>query len=191
MTSMPGTSPIVVDSAGCGAALKDYGHLLGTPEAHTFSQRVLDIHEWLEPHMATIMQSRDTASIDSLIKPSVIVQDPCHLRHVQKTHLAVRSILSPVVNLIELDDDGLCCGAGGAYSVVEPELAGQIRDRKVSNIRAKSPTANTLVASANPGCLMHLQAAGLVVKHPVDILAEALGLVPTTDRSPTKGSTKS
>jgi glycolate oxidase iron-sulfur subunit len=99
--------------------------------------------------------------------------------------------LSPVVNLIELDDDGLCCGAGGAYSVVEPELAGQIRDRKVSNIRAKSPTANTLVASANPGCLIHLQAAGLVVKHPVDILAEALGLVPTTDRSPTKGSAKS
>ena len=191
MTSMPGTSPIVVDSAGCGAALKDYGHLLGTPEAHTFSHRVLDIHEWLEPHMATIMQSRDTASIDSLIKPSVIVQDPCHLRHVQKTHLAVRSILSPVVNLIELDDDGLCCGAGGAYSVVEPELAGQIRDRKVSNILAKSPTTNTLVASANPGCLMHLQAAGLIVKHPVDILAEALGLVPTTDQSPTKGSAKS
>ena len=191
MTSMPGTSPIVVDSAGCGAALKDYGHLLGTPEAHTFSQRVLDIHEWLEPHMATIMQSRDTASIDLLIKPTVIVQDPCHLRHVQKTHLAVRSILSPVVNLIELDDDGLCCGAGGAYSVVEPELAGQIRDRKVSNILAKSPTTNTLVASANPGCLMHLQAAGLIVKHPVDILAEALGLVPTTDQSPTKGSAKS
>ena len=191
MTSMPGTGSIVVDSAGCGAALKDYGHLLGTPEAQAFSQRVLDVHEWLEPHMATIMQSRHSASINSLIKPSIIVQDPCHLRHVQKTHLAVRSILSPVVNLIELDDDGLCCGAGGAYSVVEPELAGQIRDRKVSNILAKSPTTNTLVASANPGCLMHLQAAGLIVKHPVDILAEALGLVPTTDRPPTKGSAKS
>ena len=191
MTSMPGTGPIVVDSAGCGAALKDYGHLLGTPEAQEFSQRVFDVHEWLEPHMATIMQSRNTASIDSLIKPSVIVQDPCHLRHVQKTHLSVRSILSPVVNLIELDDDGLCCGAGGAYSVVEPELAGQIRDRKVSNILTKSPTTKTLVASANPGCLMHLQAAGLIVKHPVDILAEALGLVPTTDQPPTKGSAKS
>ena len=190
MTSMPGTNPIVVDSAGCGAALKDYGHLLGTPEAQTFSQRVLDIHEWLEPHMATIMQSRQTEFIDSSIKPSVIVQDPCHLRHVQKTHTAVRSILSPVANLIELDDDGLCCGAGGAYSIVEPELAGQIRDRKVSHIRAKSPTQKTLVASANPGCLMHLQAAGLIVKHPVDILAEALGLVPTTDQPPTKGTAK-
>ena len=191
MTSMPGTNPIVVDSAGCGAALKDYGHLLGTPEAQTFSQRVLDIHEWLEPHMATIMQSRQIEFIDSSIKPSVIVQDPCHLRHVQKTHVAVRSILSPVANLIELDDDGLCCGAGGAYSIVEPELAGQIRDRKVRHIRAKSPTQKTLVASANPGCLMHLQAAGLIVKHPVDILAEALGLVPTTDQPPTKGTAES
>ena len=191
MTSMPGTGPIVVDSAGCGAALKDYGHLLGTPEAQAFSQRIFDVHEWLEPHMAAIMQSRHTATIESLIKPSVVVQDPCHLRHVQKTHLSVRSILSPVVNLIELDDDGLCCGAGGAYSVVEPEIAGQIRDRKVSNILTKSPTTKTLVASANPGCLMHLQAAGLIVKHPVDILAEALGLVPTTDRPPTKGSAKS
>jgi glycolate oxidase iron-sulfur subunit len=137
--------------------------------------------------MVTIMRSHQPVSS----KSSIIVQDPCHLRHVQKTHLAVRSILSPVANLIELDDDGLCCGAGGAYSVVEPELAGLIRDRKVRNILAKSPTEKTLVASANPGCLMHLQAAGLIVKHPVDILAEALGLVATTDQPPTKGYAKS
>ena len=184
MTSMPGTSPIVVDSAGCGAALKDYGHLLGTPEAVAFSERVFDIHEWLEPHMQSLMQSRQPISN----KPSIIVQDPCHLRHVQKSHLAVRSILSPVANLIEIDDDGLCCGAGGAYSVVEPELARQIRDRLVRNIMAKSPIEKTLVASANPGCLMHLEAAGLVVKHPVDILAEALGLVPTTVQPREKGT---
>jgi len=67
----------------------------------------------------------------------------------------------------------------------------QIRDRKVRHILAKSPTQKTVVASANPGCLMHLQAAGLIVKHPVDILAEALGLVPTTDQPPTKGTAKS
>ena len=187
MTSMPGASPIIVDSAGCGAALKDYGHLLGTPEAVAFSERVFDVHEWLEPHITSVIATHvpDGDKID------VVIQDPCHLRHVQKAHLAVRSILAPVAHLIELDDDGLCCGAGGAYSVVEPELAGQIRDRKVRNILAKSPTAKTLVASANPGCLMYLQGAGLVVKHPVDILAEALGLVPTTDQPPTKGSAKS
>ena len=187
MTSMPGASPIIVDSAGCGAALKDYGHLLGTPEAVAFSERVFDVHEWLEPHITSVIATHvpDGDKID------VVIQDPCHLRHVQKAHLAVRSILAPVAHLIELDDDGLCCGAGGAYSVVEPELAGQIRDRKVRNILTKSPTAKTLVASANPGCLMYLQGSGLVVKHPVDILAEALGLVPTTDQPPTKGSAKS
>ena len=187
MTSMPGASPIIVDSAGCGAALKDYGHLLGTPEAVAFSERVFDVHEWLEPHIKSVIATHvpDGDKID------VVIQDPCHLRHVQKAHLAVRSILAPVAHLIELDDDGLCCGAGGAYSVVEPELAGQIRDRKVRNISAKSPTAKTLVASANPGCLMYLQGAGLVVKHPVDILAEALGLVPITDQPPTKGSAMS
>ena len=186
MTSMPGSAPIIVDSAGCGAALKDYGHLLNTPQAHEFSQRVFDVHEWLEPHMATIMQSH----LPFMNKPSIIVQDPCHLRHVQKSHLAVRTILAPVANLIELDDDGMCCGAGGAYSLVEPELAAQIRDRKVQNITAKFTADSNIVASANPGCLMHLQSAGLIVKHPVDILAEALGLVPTTDRPPIKGSTK-
>ena len=187
MTSMPGASPIIVDSAGCGAALKDYGHLLGTPEAVAFSERVFDVHEWLEPHINSVI----TTHVPDGDKIDVVIQDPCHLRHVQKAHLAVRSILAPVAYLIELDDDGLCCGAGGAYSVVEAELAGQIRDRKVRNILAKSPTAKTLVASANPGCLMYLQGAGLVVKHPVDILAEALGLVPTTDQPPTKGSAKS
>jgi glycolate oxidase iron-sulfur subunit len=184
MTSMPGTAPIVVDSAGCGAALKDYGHLLGTSEAVAFSKRVFDVHEWLEPHMNSIIATHMTDGD----KIDVVIQDPCHLRHVQKAHLAVRSILAPVAHLIELDDDGLCCGAGGAYSIVEPELAGQIRERKVRNILMKSPDANTLVASANPGCLMHLQGAGLVVKHPVDILAEALGLVPTTDHPQSKGT---
>lgn len=175
MNSMPGSAPIVVDSAGCGAALKDYGHLLGTPEAEEFSQRVFDIHEWLEPHIHVITKNHQPVSD----KQTIVVQDPCHLRHVQKSHLAVRSILSPVANLIELDDDGMCCGAGGAYSVVEPELAQRIRERKVQHILARSGNRSTVVASANPGCLMHLQNAGLVVKHPVDILAEGLGLVPT------------
>lgn len=197
MNSMPGNSPIVVDSAGCGAALKDYGHLLGTTEAQEFSQRVFDIHEWLEPHLNIIVKKHKPV----FDKQSIIVQDPCHLRHVQKSHLAVRSILSPVANVIELDDDGMCCGAGGAYSIVEPGLAQQIRDRKVQHILTKSGNYSTIVASANPGCLMHLQGAGLIVKHPVDILAEALALVPTTfptqiSRSPkkptmTKGAARS
>ncbi len=163
MSSMPGDAPIVVNSAGCGAALKEYGHLLGTPAAAVFGARVLDVHEFVAQHIDRLRPTRRVGP--------VIVQDPCHLRHVQKAHMAVRTVLAPVADLVELDDDGLCCGAGGAYSVMEPALAGQIRERKLASI---ARAGGGLVASANPGCAMHLAAAGLTVRHPIDILAEAL-----------------
>ena len=163
MSSMPGDAPIVVNSAGCGAALKEYGHLLGTPDAAVFGARVLDVHEFVAQHIDRLRPTRRVGP--------VIVQDPYHLRHLQKAHMAVRTVLAPVADLVELDDDGLCCGAGGAYSVMEPALAGQIRERKLASI---ARAGGGLVASANPGCAMHLAAAGLTVRHPIDILAEAL-----------------
>jgi glycolate oxidase iron-sulfur subunit len=163
MASMPGDAPIVVNSAGCGAALKEYGHLLGTPQAVAFSARVLDVHEFVARHVERLQPRRHLGR--------VIVQDPCHLRHVQKTHVAVRTVLARVADLVELDDEGLCCGAGGAYSALQPELATQIRDRKLASI---ARAGDGVVTSANPGCAMHLEAAGLVVRHPIDLLAEAL-----------------
>ena len=105
----------------------------------------------------------------------MIVQDPCHLRHVQRAHEPVRTVLGHVADVVELDDEGLCCGAGGAYSALQPELAGAVRERKVAAIaRAAARTGATVVASANPGCAMHLRAAGLDVRHPIDLVAEAL-----------------
>ena len=65
----------------------------------------------------------------------VVVQDPCHLRHVQKAHTAVRQALAAAYQLRDTDDEGLCCGAGGAYAVQQPELSGAIRDRKVDALR--------------------------------------------------------
>jgi glycolate oxidase iron-sulfur subunit len=166
VASMPGTAPIVVNSAGCGAAMKEYGHLLGTPEAERFAARVRDFSEWLvaQEHAPGV---RATGR-------SVVVQDPCHLRHVQRAHLPVRAVLARAYGITEIDDDGLCCGAGGAYAVYQPELAGTIRDRKVDAIRTAAGRDDPVVASANPGCAMHLQAAGLDVRHPADLLAEAL-----------------
>lgn len=176
MASMPGDAPIIVDSAGCGAALKEYGHLLGTDEARIFSARVVDAAEWLADHL-------DDLPVPGHARPTVIVQDPCHLRHVQRVDGAVRTVLRQVADLVELDDDGLCCGAGGAYSALQPELAGEIRNRKLESIdraveRARSD--DLVLASANPGCSMHLAAAlaerDVAVEHPVDIVAAALGL---------------
>ncbi|MGZ4702047.1 MAG: (Fe-S)-binding protein [Ilumatobacteraceae bacterium] len=161
--SMPGDALIVVNSAGCGAALKDYGHLLGTVEARAFSARVCDASEFVAPLI-------DRLPVQRRLGP-VTVQDPCHLRHVQRAHLPVRTVLAAVADVVELDDEGLCCGAGGAYSALQPELAAEIRERKLAAIERAGPQ---VVASANPGCAYHLAAAGVKVKHPMDLVAEAL-----------------
>jgi glycolate oxidase iron-sulfur subunit len=85
--------------------------------------------------------------------------------------MPVRTVLAPVCDIVELDDDGLCCGAGGAYSALQPEMAGEIRDRKVGAI---DRAGGHLVASANPGCAMHLAAVGVRVQHPIELVAEAI-----------------
>lgn len=176
MRAHPGEQPLLVNSAGCGAVMKEYGRLLATDEAQRFSARVLDVHEWLAEHLDASQLDAGLASVAE--RPAVIVQDPCHLRHVQGAHLAVRRVLGLVADVVELDDEGLCCGAGGAYSATQPALAGEIRERKVVAIQhAADASGATVVASANPGCMMHLAAAGVHVRHPADIVAEAAGLV--------------
>jgi glycolate oxidase iron-sulfur subunit len=165
IASMPGTAPIVVDSAGCGAAMKDYGRLLGTDDARAFSARVRDFSEWVvdQPALTT----------DGATRPAIVVQDPCHLRHVQKAHGAVRALLAGHYEILETADDGLCCGAGGAYSVLQPELSMAVRGRKIDAIRLAGG-ADPVVASANPGCTLHLRAVGLDARHPATLLREAL-----------------
>jgi glycolate oxidase iron-sulfur subunit len=164
IASMPGDAPIVVDSAGCGATMKEYGELLDTPDAYAFAARVRDFSEFLADAGALPVAPTHRA---------VVVQDPCHLRHVQRAESAVRSVLAPAYDLLETNDDGLCCGAGGAYAALQPELAGEVRNRKVAAIRRTGGEA-AVVASANPGCAMHLAAAGLDVRHPAQLLEEAL-----------------
>ncbi|HCB33734.1 MAG TPA: glycolate oxidase iron-sulfur subunit, partial [Acidimicrobiaceae bacterium] len=94
-----------------------------------------------------------------------------HLRHVQLAHRSVHDVLGRYVDVVELDDDGLCCGAGGAYAALRPDTAAQVRDRKVAAIER---TAAPVTAVANPGCRLHLEAAGLVVRHPLEIVDEVL-----------------
>ena len=168
IASMPGEAPVVVNSAGCGAAMKEYGRLLHTAEAAAFAARVVDVHEYLAARLDRLPAPRRRL-------PPVIVQDPCHLRHVQRAHEPVRAVLRHVAVVAELDDDGLCCGAGGAYSALQPELASAIRQRKLAAISAATARSGaTVVASANPGCVMHLAAAGVDARHTIDLVAEAV-----------------
>ncbi len=165
ITALAGNQPIVVDSAGCGAAMKEYGHLVGTPEAEAFAARVFDMQEFIAEHL-------DRLPSVAPLELSVAIQDPCHLRHVQRVHEATRVALRPFVReLIELDDDGLCCGAGGAFSVLQPEMASDIRERKLASI---GRAAAEVVASANPGCSMHLASQGAEIVHPIQLIDRAL-----------------
>mgnify|MGYP000011612330 FL=1 len=169
IATLQGDQQVLVDSAGCGAALKAYGDLLGTPEAKVFSERVLDVHEWLAE------RSDALPLVDVSGRPAVIVQDPCHLRHVQDAHGAVRQVLGHCSEVVELNDDGLCCGAGGSYSLLQPVMATAARDRKVELIRDVSARSGAnIVVSANPGCSMHLATAGIEVLHPIQVLAGML-----------------
>ena len=168
VASMPGDAPILVDSAGCGAAMKDYGHLLGTDTAVRFSARVRDVHEWLAARIGDLPAARRLPAGGR----TVAVQDPCHLRNVQRAHEHVRTVLAPYVGrLVELDDEGLCCGAGGAFAALHQDLAVPIRERKVGAIERSGAA---VVASANPGCAIHLANAGLEVRHPMQLVDEAL-----------------
>jgi glycolate oxidase iron-sulfur subunit len=169
IATLQGDQQVLVDSAGCGTALKAYGDLLGTPEAKVFSERVLDVHEWL----AERSDALPLADVSG--RPGVIVQDPCHLRHVQGAHGAVRQVLGHCSEVVELNDDGLCCGAGGSYSLLQPVMATAARDRKVELIRDVSARSGAnIVVSANPGCSMHLATAGIEVLHPIQVLAGML-----------------
>jgi glycolate oxidase iron-sulfur subunit len=169
IAAMPGDAPVLVNAAGCGAAMKDYGDLLGTAEASAFASRVRDVHEWLAARIDALPPATQP-------RRPVIVQDPCHLRHVQRAHGPVRQVLARYVDVVELDDEGLCCGAGGAYSALQPQLAAAIRERKLAAIdRARRASGATVVASPNPGCAMYLAAAGVETAHPMDVVAEALG----------------
>ena len=105
----------------------------------------------------------------------VVVASRCRTRATSATCSAptcsVRTVLQPYVEVVELDDEGLCCGAGGAYSALHPEMAGAIRERKVAAIVGPR---RDVVASANPGCALHLAAAGVAIRHPMEIVDEAL-----------------
>ena len=100
---------------------------MGWDPERRFSARMLDVAEWLADRV-------DRLPAPTGERPAVVVQDPCHLRHVQCSHQHVRTVLAHVAEIVELDDDGLCCGAGGAYSALEPDLAADIRSRKVAAI---------------------------------------------------------
>jgi len=165
----PGDDPIVVNSAGCGAMLKEYGHLLDDGEGRAFAARVRDVTELLAARGPL-----PGAPLDA----TVAYDPPCHLLHAQRLAEPPQQVLRaiPVLRVIATPDAAQCCGSAGLFTLVEPTMSRAVLGPKLASLRNAQPH---VVATGNPGCLMQL-GAGLaavgiaaVVRHPVELLDES------------------
>jgi glycolate oxidase iron-sulfur subunit len=168
-----GDQPIVVNSAGCGAMLKEYAHLVDGAgaggEGARFAARVRDVSELLAER-----GPRPGAPLDT----TVAYDPPCHLLHAQRIADPPERVLRaiPVLRLTSMPDAAQCCGSAGLFTLVEPEMSRAVLAPKIASLAQARPQ---VVATGNPGCLMQLgaglAAAGVpaVVRHPVELLDES------------------
>lgn len=174
-----GVDAIIINAAGCGHTLKEYGHLLqDDPEyrekAKAFAAKVKDAQEFL----ATVGL---TAKLSPLADEALtlVYQDACHLLHGQKISVQPRQLLRqiPGVQLREPIDAALCCGSAGVYNMLQPDVADELGKQKVQNLLN---TGADVITSANPGCTLqigkHLQQQGkkISIIHPMELLDYAI-----------------
>ena len=166
---------VIVNSAGCGAAMKEYDKLLAddaefAERARLFSSKVKDVSEYLA--------EQGISRPDGRVERNVAYDAPCHLIHAQRIALAPVKVLEsiPGLNLVPLRGAESCCGGAGIYNLQHPELSAEILAEKLESIQASG--ADT-VATANPGCIMQI-GAGLLMRgidvdvvHPIELLDKA------------------
>ncbi len=166
---------VIINAAGCGHTLKEYGHILRHDDAYqkraiAFSESVRDVQEFLA---AVGLTAPLTPLTDEPLK--IVYQDACHLLHGQKISLQPRQLLKqiPGVELREPVDAALCCGSAGVYNMLQPEVGNELGQQKVDNLIR---TGASLVASPNPGCALQIQKHmdgrddQLPIRHPIQLL---------------------
>ncbi len=161
---------IVVNHAGCGAMLKEYGlHWRDGLQPHRarFAAKVRDVHEFLDELGLIAPPGR--------IKAVATYHDACHLGHAQQITAAPRRLLAriPGLKLVDLPETEICCGSAGTYNLLHPEMSDRLAERKLENILS---TGAEIVLAANAGCLLQIAAAvrrrglGPRVMHPMELL---------------------
>ena len=172
-----GIEAILMNASGCGVTVKDYGHLLADDPAYAakaarISGLTKDLSEWL-PELSVQLKGR--------IKPvaqTIAFHPPCTLQHGQQLRGGVEQHLSTLGFKVKLTgcEPHLCCGSAGTYSVLNPELAYQLRDRKLGHLgQTFGATGTEVIVSANIGCITHLQSGTATpVRHWVELLDQAL-----------------
>ncbi|HEV8141420.1 MAG TPA: (Fe-S)-binding protein [Methylomirabilota bacterium] len=159
---------VVTNAAGCGSAMKEYGHWTKSPAARALAERTRDVSE--------VLAAADLPL--GGLDVTVTYHDACHLAHGQRIRREPRELLRriPGLTLVELSESDLCCGSAGVYNLLEPEMAERLLDQKVTRILE---TGARVVATGNPGCLLQIakglraRDADIEVVHPVELLARA------------------
>ena len=165
---------LVINASGCGATIKDYGHLLRDDPAYAekaalVSAKTRDLSELL-PELVPLLKPR----LKSAPQGVVAFHPPCTLQHGQKLRGGVETHLGELGFTVQVarNEAHLCCGSAGTYSVLNPDIAYELRDRKVGHLEALQPE---VIVSANIGCITHLQSGTATpVKHWGEVLDEAL-----------------
>lgn len=179
-TILPGNPRwIVVNSAGCGSTLKEYGHLLSRSPAYgdrakLFAGRVIDIME--------LLARKPLAPFKRPLEEKVTYHAACHLYHVQKVRTEPVALLEqvPGLGLVPLENMEACCGSAGIYNVEHPELSGEVLVMKMKHIQhACEVDGASTVVTGNPGCLLQLEKGirdarlPMRTRHPISVLADA------------------
>lgn len=165
---------IITNAAGCGAMLKDYGHLMPEPDrsrAELFAAKVKDVSEFL-------VQLGPIAPEHPVPYKKVTYHDACHLVHAQRVRSQPRQLLEliPGLELVPLEETEICCGAAGTYNLTEPEMSERLGRRKIEHILATGAEA---VVTGNIGCILQLvrkakeYGSKIEVEHPIDLLDRA------------------
>ncbi len=172
-----GVDRIVVNAAGCGSSMKEYGELFHddpawAARARAFSAKVRDVSE-------VLVEIGEPRATRHPIKARVVYHDACHLAHAQGVRAQPRSLLAaiPGIELLSPAESEICCGSAGIYNLVQPEPAMQLGERKARNIAELEPD---IIATGNPGCILQIAAAGRrlgyewEIVHPIELIARSI-----------------
>jgi glycolate oxidase iron-sulfur subunit len=170
-----GVEAIAMTASGCGVTVEEYAHLLEhDPDYRHKAARV----SLLTKDVSEIVAS-ETKNLEKLLEPRkrrarVAFQSPCTLQHGQKITGVVEALLEKAgYELVPVADAHLCCGSAGTYSILQPEISARLRTNKIDSLLKDDPE---VIATANIGCLVHLQGASKTpVRHWIQLLDDALG----------------
>ncbi|WP_416199503.1 MAG: glycolate oxidase subunit GlcF [Pseudomonas helleri] len=165
-----GAEAIVQTASGCGAFIKEYGHLLSTDPAYADKAKKVSA---LAKDLVEVLRDEPLETLAISSSQRVAFHCPCTLQHAQKLGGAVESVLTRLgFNLTAVPDSHLCCGSAGTYSLTQPDLSRQLRDNKLNALESGKPE---VIITANIGCQTHLNGAGRTpVRHWIELVEAAL-----------------